>query len=83
MAVRWHVQTAAEVADTLGVDPSVGLSGRDAESRAASGGPNEIPEATQQSALALLVDQFRDFLILILIAAAVISIKQPNPRDQR
>lgn len=37
-------------------------------------GPNELIEEKKQSVIEIFVKQFADFLVLILIAAAVISI---------
>jgi len=58
----------------LDSDPKRGLSDGDARSRLSVYGPNEIEEAKRVSSWKLLLAQFKETLILILIAAAIISI---------
>ncbi len=69
----WHRREAADLAREHGVDPAIGLHEAEATRRAQRHGPNEIAQGAQRSPWALLVDQFRDFMILVLIAAAVVS----------
>jgi Ca2+-transporting ATPase len=64
----------AAVAAVLGTDSSAGLSPEEAERRQRETGPNELIEKPRPSFLSLLLGQFKDFLVLILIAAAVVSI---------
>jgi P-type Ca2+ transporter type 2C len=71
---RWHSLSAAEACGALASDPARGLAAAEATRRLAETGPNELVEKPRPGFLALLLDQFKDFLILILIAAAVISI---------
>ena len=51
----------------------VGLSDEEALSRLHRYGPNELVERKKKTALAMFLGQFSDFMILVLIAAAVIS----------
>ncbi len=71
-AVEWHKKTADEVLQELG-SGTAGLSAGEAASRLEKYGPNALLEKPKRSALAMFMDQFRDFMILILIAAAVVS----------
>jgi P-type Ca2+ transporter type 2C len=57
----------------LGTNPEKGLSGPDARERLARTGPNELVERKGRTPLAILWDQVSSTLVLILIAAAVIS----------
>ena len=50
-----------------------GLSVAEAEARLQQYGPNILQESKRKSAWLILLNQFKDFMVLILIAAAVIS----------
>jgi P-type Ca2+ transporter type 2C len=68
-----HTRHAHEVAHELGVQPEAGLSSQDVEARRLAHGPNRLPEAAPRPVWLRLLDQFRDFMILVLLAAAVVS----------
>ena len=70
----WHSLPAAAAAEALRTDPARGLTVDEASRRLAAGGPNELEEKPRPSFLALLLAQFKDFLIIILIVAAIVSI---------
>jgi P-type Ca2+ transporter type 2C len=69
----WHAMTAAAVAATLRSDPANGLTSAEVAHRLAEDGPNEIREAAGRSLVAMVVEQFTDSMILVLVAAAVVS----------
>jgi len=71
---QWHAMEPAEAIAALHVSVPRGLSDEEATSRLSVHGPNEIQEAKKEAAWKLLLDQFKETLILILIAAAVVSI---------
>ena len=50
-----------------------GLSTSDAREKLAQTGPNELTEGKKQTAVGLFIAQFKDLMILILLAAAIIS----------
>ncbi len=50
-----------------------GLSEEEARQRLSDYGPNKLPEQEKTNILALIIKQFKDFLVLILVIAAVIS----------
>ena len=50
-----------------------GLSSNDAAERLSEHGPNSIPEARQRSAIGRLVTQLRDPMILLLLAAGLVT----------
>lgn len=56
----------------LGTGPE-GLSATAAENELQKCGPNELQEGRRKSRLGMLLSQFRDVMIIILLAAAVIS----------
>ena len=50
-----------------------GLTPSEAEARLARHGPNQLPEAKRRTIAMMIADQFKDFMILLLICAAVVS----------
>ena len=55
------------------MDPALGLPQQEAQARADRHGPNELQQRTLSGPWRLLVEQFKDFMVLVLLAAAVIS----------
>ncbi|MGL6111976.1 MAG: cation-translocating P-type ATPase [Rubrivivax sp.] len=76
----WHAESAAAALAALDTTPQ-GLSSAQAQERLGRHGPNALPEGSQRSPLRMLVDQFADFMILVLIAAAVVSGIVGEPTD--
>ena len=70
---NWHLRDAQALAREHGVDPAAGLSAQQVSQRALQHGANELPSGRQRSLWALLLEQFSDVMILVLMAAAVIS----------
>ena len=70
--MNWHQKEFKAVLAELDV-PIDGLRSEEAGKRLATYGRNELVEKGKRSLLAMVIDQFRDFMILILIAAAVVS----------
>ncbi|MGE5571939.1 MAG: cation-translocating P-type ATPase [Bacteroidota bacterium] len=70
----WHSLGPSAVASILKTSLATGLSSREAERRLDREGPNEIRQVNKASALKMLLDQFSDFMVLVLIAAAGVSI---------
>jgi Ca2+-transporting ATPase len=69
----WHVQPSEIILDLFGVDPRSGLDLTEAAKRLSSFGANRIRETEKQSPFQILVNQFRDFTVWILIGAAAIA----------
>jgi Ca2+-transporting ATPase len=72
-ATNWHSLHPDEVSQRLGVDPAAGHSFDEAARRLALHGPNALAEAAGRSVARMIVDQFADVMILILLAAAVVA----------
>ncbi|MGE5508866.1 MAG: cation-translocating P-type ATPase [Chitinophagales bacterium] len=72
-AAPWHTLVEEQVSAELASSVTTGLTSDEAVKRAAEYGPNELPEAPPRSLWSRVLDQFRDVLVLILLAAAVIS----------
>ena len=70
--MNWHLEQVEKVLQLTGSSES-GLSTAEVEKRAIEYGPNEITGAKKKPAIFLFLNQFKDFMILVLIAAAVIS----------
>ena len=62
-----------ELARTLDVSPTAGLSGTAAAERLTAHGRNELAEAPPPRPIVLFIDQFRNPLVLILAGAAVLA----------
>ena len=69
---EWYQKTNAEVLEQLGVTTD-GLSSEQAEERLKRDGKNVLAEGKKKSVFQVFLSQFADLLVLILIAAAIIS----------
>jgi Ca2+-transporting ATPase len=69
----WHTLSPASSLEKLKTDPARGLDGREVEERAKQFGLNQLTEKPGPSLLLIFFSQFKDFMILVLIAAAIIS----------
>jgi Ca2+-transporting ATPase len=70
--MHWHRQPADTVLKHLDTSLS-GLSAEEARIRLEKHGPNVLKEKEKKTLFMMFLDQFRDFMILVLIAAAAIS----------
>ncbi|WP_306533506.1 cation-translocating P-type ATPase [Geobacter sp.] len=68
----WHLKTIEETIAELGTSPQ-GLSADAARQRLVENGPNELQEQARRTPVAMLLSQFTDFMILILMGAAVLA----------
>ncbi|CAL9649143.1 cation-translocating P-type ATPase [Streptomyces sp. enrichment culture] len=68
-----HLRPTVDVAGMLGVDPATGLTSADAQERAVACGTNELAAPARRPQWLRLLDQFRSWLIGILLAAAVVA----------
>ena len=69
----WHVTPTEDIFSALATDET-GLSSDEADHRLSEYGTNDIHDAEQTSVLGLLVSQFRDPLIYLLVVAALLSL---------
>ena len=70
--MNWHSLDIEKVFTLSGSSPA-GLSTHVAEQKLAECGPNELESKKKKPAWKLFVNQFKDFMILVLVVAAVIS----------
>lgn len=69
----FHTLTTERVAAQLGTDPERGLSTEEVARRQAIHGSNTLRETSRRGPLRMAIEQFTDFMILLLIAAAVLA----------
>lgn len=69
----WYRLSKEEVLSKLKTDEKMGLSPQEVESRLQEHGPNELMEEAKKPFVKKLAEQFLDPMILILLAAAVVS----------
>ncbi len=68
-----HLRSADEVARALGVDLARGLDSAEVDARRQQHGANRLPEAPPRPLWLRIADQFRDFMIGVLLAAALLA----------
>lgn len=71
--VPWHTFDIDTTLEKLQVDPATGLSAAEASERLQQYGPNELQETGGRSPWIILLDQFKNIMLLMLIAVAFIS----------
>ncbi|NPV09594.1 MAG: cation-translocating P-type ATPase [Anaerolineae bacterium] len=69
-----HTHTVDAVLAALGSDANHGLGAQEAERRLEQYGPNELREAPRPGFWQLLLRQFKNFLVIILVVACLISL---------
>lgn len=69
----WQSFNINEVARKLRTNIGQGLSKEEAENRHNKHGPNKLDEQKKESLLIRFIKQFKDFMIIILLIAAVVS----------
>jgi Ca2+-transporting ATPase len=72
--VAWYARSPAEVAQVLGVDPDVGLTAGTAAERLRADGPNALPEERPRPGWLRFLEEYRNYMQIILVAAAVVSL---------
>ena len=70
--MNWHLMSVEAVVEALNTSRQ-GINAEEARRRLATHGPNMLTEGRRRSPLRMFLDQFTDFMILVLLAAAVVS----------
>ena len=73
MATNWFNKTVDETISTLKTDVERGLSTEEIKKRQEEHGLNELKAKKKKSLLVKFLEQFKDFMIIILIISAIIS----------
>jgi Ca2+-transporting ATPase len=71
---QWHIASSEEALQSLNSNAAIGISSETAAQRLKLSGPNELVERGGRSPWRLLWEQFTATMVLILIAAGVISL---------
>ena len=69
----WHTKNIKEIEKELRTNIKTGLGDKDVQIRQDEFGKNKIEEGKKESLLVKFINQFKDFMIIILIIAALIS----------
>ncbi|MDO4200082.1 MAG: calcium-translocating P-type ATPase, PMCA-type [Clostridia bacterium] len=72
--MHWHTLSAKEILKKQNVNPQIGLSSAEAKLRLIKYGENIISQTKKRSFFKKLLAQFSDFMVITLIAAAIISL---------
>jgi P-type Ca2+ transporter type 2C len=77
----WHTLSTSEVAEQQSVDITCGLGEEETKHRQQRYGPNAILTKEGRGAWHILLQQFSDFMIIVLILAAIVSGLVGEPQD--
>ncbi|MGK7873977.1 MAG: cation-translocating P-type ATPase [Xenococcaceae cyanobacterium] len=69
----WHTHSVENTLELLGSNPETGLTSQEVQQRLQHYGPNEIQETAGRSPWEIFLDQFKNLMLLMLIAVAIIS----------
>ncbi|HCJ79008.1 MAG TPA: ATPase, partial [Desulfotomaculum sp.] len=72
--MHWPALNPKELAEALQTDLSRGLTEKEAQKRQAQFGHNQLITARQTPLWMVFINQFGDFMVLILLAATIISV---------
>ena len=73
ISITWHDISADEVLSSLETEMQSGLTSEEAARRLEKFGPNQLQEKPRPTFLKMVIDQLNNFLVILLIVAAVIS----------
>ncbi|WP_445661401.1 calcium-translocating P-type ATPase, SERCA-type [Bacillus sp. FSL K6-3431] len=71
--MKYHEMEQAEIERVLNTNVSNGMSSKIVENRRKKYGWNELSEGEKQSAILLFFSQFKDFMVLVLLGATLVS----------
>lgn len=73
MNLNWYNKSVQGISEELRTNAARGLTDEEASKRLQKYGPNELKEKDKESILSKLINQFKDFMVMILIAASIVS----------
>ncbi|MBM7701806.1 calcium-translocating P-type ATPase, SERCA-type [Metabacillus iocasae] len=71
--MKWYELSERATLEMTKTEKDTGLTEQDVAARQKEHGLNELDEGEKQSALLLFLEQFKDFMVLVLLAATLIS----------
>lgn len=71
--MEWHTVSAEEVVKALRTSTKTGLTSSEAKRRLEKYGANKLTEAKKKTLVSMFIEQFSDFMVLVLLMAAGIS----------
>lgn len=77
----WYRKNIQNTMEDISSDSNSGLSKEEVSKRLEKYGPNELKEKEGQGLLAKILYQFKDFLVLILIGASIVSMLVGEVKD--
>jgi len=78
---QWHALRIEEIAAQLDVQTATGLSPDEVTRRVGQYGPNALREKPPRALWRIFADQFADFMILVLLVAALVSGLMGDAKD--
>ncbi len=73
LAKSWHTHSVENTLELLGSNAQTGLTSQEVQRRLHHYGSNEIKETAGRSSWEIFLDQFKNIMLLMLIAVAIIS----------
>ncbi|MGC1246531.1 MAG: cation-transporting P-type ATPase, partial [Spirulinaceae cyanobacterium] len=73
LANPWHTQSVEKTLETFQSNPETGLTSQQVQQRRQHYGLNEIEEGPGRPGWEIFVDQFKDIMLIMLIAVAIVS----------
>ena len=70
---NWYKKTAKEVEEYLQTNMEIGLTDIEVKKRQEENGFNELKQEKKKSLFIKFLEQFKDFMIIVLIIAAIVS----------
>ena len=70
---KYYAQDVSQIERELKTSLDKGLSNEEAKQRLAKDGPNSLASKKKRSMFMRFIDQFKDFMIIVLIVAAILS----------
>ena len=78
---QWYAKTPGQALSALNVSREAGLTARQARERLSQYGPNQLTGAKKEPLWARFLSQMKDPMILVLLAAAVLSLISSGGED--
>lgn len=78
---QWFAKTSGQVLSELGSDRAAGLTSKEVQKRLEQHGPNKLEQAKKEPLAVRFLNQMKDPMILVLLAAAILSLISTGGED--